>query len=138
MVDVPDVIKEFAAGSLGVTVFFIDDQLCRNSVRCGRTVFINTRGTYWANYIPSPIGASSFADVIILRLLHELGHIASNHPGDAVFDENGQLVRNRTDSPFQGREGEAWQYAFRLRNEQPQKYHQLLSSAKDWLSKHVF
>lgn len=138
MVDVPDEIKNFAAGSLGVNVFFVDDPLCSNSVRCGRTVFVNTRGTYWANYIPPPIGASSFAEVIVLRLLHELGHVANNHPGDAVFDENGQLIRTPTDSPFQGREGEAWQYAFVLRDEQPQTYNQLLSSVDDWRSQHVF
>jgi hypothetical protein len=74
----------------------------------------------------------------VLRLLHELGHVANNHTGDAVFDTNGQLVRDPSDHPFQGREGEAWQYAFSLRTEQSQIYYQLLSSAEHWVSNHIF
>lgn len=138
MVDVPKLITEYAASTVGATVFFVDDPRCNNSVRFHRSVFINTRGTYWANYIASPIGASSFAEAIVLRLLHELGHIANNHPGDAVFDKSGQLVRSPSDHPFQGREGEAWQYAFNLRDQNRKIYDQLVSSVEQWLAKHKF
>lgn len=138
MMDVPDLIREFAAATLGATVFFVDDPQCSNSVRSNRSVFINTRGTYWANYIAPPIGASSFAETIVLRLLHELGHIANNHPGDAVFDKSGQLVRSPSDHPFQGRENEAWQYAFNLRDQNREVYDRLVSSVRQWLTKHKF
>ncbi|OME41447.1 hypothetical protein [Paenibacillus odorifer] len=123
------------------SICFYDDVRHSNSIRAGNDIFINTRGTYWANYILSPWNAKSLAETIFLRILHEIGHVVNNHPGD-VGIINARLILNRKpdywENAFLGHEGEAWDYAFKFKQDSKNEYNEYVEILKSWVNTHIF
>src|SRR5687767_6800702 len=81
----PRVFQEFAARHGVRATYFVDDrERCRSSLRDLDEIYINTRGSGWGPYIVGPIHAASMPDTIVLRFLHEVGHVHLGHPGNLL------------------------------------------------------
>jgi hypothetical protein len=130
----PDAFQAFATRHGVRATYFVDDrERCTSSLRDGDEIYINTRGSGWAAYIASPLHAASVPETIVLRFLHEVGHVHLKHPGNHLLAALG-LARP---GPFEGHEGEAWQFALEVRNHKDD-YRRLLAAATEWYGAHLF
>ncbi|ETT49316.1 hypothetical protein BSK66_26590 [Paenibacillus odorifer] len=125
-------------------VFFVDNIKHTNSLRDSEDddVFINVRGTYWANYIEPPFNAKNLGETILLRLLHEIGHVINQHPAKYVSSSSTGLKIDRENdnwiSIFGEIEGEAWSFAFEFRRDKPDRYNNLAKLCEDWVRNHKY
>ena len=130
----PDVFQAFAARHGVRATYFVDDrERCNASVRDGDDIYVNTRGSGWGTYVAPPLHAASVPETIVLRFLHEVGHVHLKHPGNHLLVALG-LPRA---GPFEGQEGEAWQFALEVRNHEDD-YQRLLAAATQWYQAHPF
>lgn len=109
-----------------VKVLFYEDKNIQRSYRYFDDIFINIKGTYWFNYVSPPYGAETFGEVILLRILHELGHIQNKHNGSLV--DNGATVEEIDDKEYIEKcEDEAWKWALEFRYYNQERYHELVN-----------
>ncbi len=140
----PDQFIDVAAKYEGEDVWFVDDlKKCNNSIRYGKVIYVNTRCTYWDTMIPSPIWCRDACEAIVLRFLHELGHVHQGHIGDPglVSTSHGLEIGRTRDflsENFRGTEGKAWEFALDIRKNHRDEFLHLLSSCRDWYGKHDF
>jgi hypothetical protein len=140
----PRDLCEFACRHGVAAVFFVDDAArCRNSVRADSDIFINARCTFWANMIPPPFSCQDAAEAVLLRALHEIGHVKYEHIGDAALESTPSgLSIERTgtffERTFMGQEGAAWKFALRLRADDPEEYARLHDACSRWLADHDY
>ena len=125
-------------------VIFVDDTIkCERSCRLNTNIFINTRGTTWDAMILPPWCCKTYYEAIIMRLLHEIGHIARRHPGDVDLRSTAQgLKLGRQGSSYEsflkGYEGDAWRFALEVRKNERQIFTELVDQFKGWVETHVF
>ncbi|RLI79122.1 hypothetical protein DRP07_10380 [Archaeoglobales archaeon] len=142
--EAPTFWKSFAR-KLGIgPVWLVEDPKLPRSIRIGREIFINIRGDYWRNY-QLLFNAQSYEESVVLKFLHEVGHIVSGHSGDPQLriDERGisedfeRKIRENPlktvfDNPY---EREAWNFALNIRENSPELFQKLLETYKDWYSR---
>ncbi len=139
----PDALVEFARDYGALTVAFVDDTArCDRSFRRQKDIFVNTRATFWDSVIIGPWLCRSPAEAILLRFLHELGHISLGHPGDSSIAStpSGLTIQKPANlwAAFAGTEGDAWLFALRLRDSHPVRYSSLLQSVTRWYQSHSY
>ena len=116
-----------------ITVVFYIHKTIQQSYKFDLDIFVNLQGTYWLNYTSFPYGASSFFEVVLLRFLHELGHIVCGHKGSLKIIGNQEV-------PIMGKsecllhENEAWKWTLSFRHERTEIYDALLSLCKNYVS----
>ena len=131
----PGVFQEFAARHGVRATYFVDDrERCTSSLRDGDHIYINTRGSGWGAYIAPPLHAASVPETIVLRFLHEVGHVHLKHSGNHLLEALGLARRG----PFEGHEGEAWRFAFGIRERGADDFQRLRAAATEWYHAHVF
>ena len=138
----PKALTSFA-NKYGVeNVIFIDDiEKCDRSVRLNENIFINVRATYWDAMILPPWNCISPEEAILLRLLHEIGHVYLNHSGDKNLESKTTgLTINRGDKwdVLRGNEKEVWDFCFDFRETNNKKYNRLLKVISKWYNKHDY
>lgn len=131
------------ASKFGVeNVRFVDSAKLSNSLRCNNDIFINVRGTYWANYISPPWNAKTFGEAILLRILHEIGHVVNKHTGEnVIISKTGMTVERKSDfweTAFTGQEEEAWSFAFGYRRDFKQDYLNYKVICDEWTETRVY
>lgn len=139
MFDAPILIQNFASKYNAQKVFFVDDAVkCNNSFRLNSTIFVNTRATYWANYTLPPMNCKSVPETIVLRFLHELGHIYCGHSGDdnLLSTPNGLLINRSIINSV--KEDEAWEFAFNIRKNNEEDFIELINTCQNWYSSHIY
>ncbi len=125
-------------------IYFVDDSVkCKNSIRLEKVIYVNTRGTYWANMIYPPMWCRDVYEAVVLRFLHEIGHIYSGHYGDPslIFSPHGLFIPRHQDffgETLGGNEGEAWEFALSIRKKQSKEFSNLYLAFKSWYSNHEF
>lgn len=121
--------------------WLVDDPSFPRSIRRHKEIFINIRGDYWRNY-KQMFNANNYEESIVLKFLHEIGHIIKDHLGnpDLIISHTGiseefeekvkQTPLNRIldDLP----EKEAWDFALEIRANNPDQYLELLQAYRDW------
>lgn len=132
LINPPHRIVDFCKNiNLGINIYFYEDKLVQQSYRFSNDIFINIKGTYWFNYVCPPYGAETFGEVIVLRILHELGHIQNNHTG--FLTDTGNTLQEVQDKNFiQKCENEAWKWALEFRYSNYLLYNQLVSICTDF------
>lgn len=131
----PGAFQAFAKRHGVRAAYFVDDrERCSSSLRDRDEIYINTRASGWAAYIAPPLRAASVPETIVLRFLHEVGHVHLGHPGNHLLVALG-LPRP---GPFEGHEGEAWQFALEVRDHREDDYRTLLAAATRWYQAHRF
>lgn len=138
----PTAISSFA-NKYGVeNVVFIDDvEKCKRSIRLNENIFINVRATYWDAMILPPWNCNSPEEAILLRLLHEIGHVYFNHSGDKnLKSKTASLEIGRGDKwdVLRGNEKEVWDFCFDLRETKSKKYNRLLKIISKWYNMHNY
>ena len=126
-----------------IEVAFVDDKdKCNNSVRYLTSVYVNIRGTYWENLIYPPLGLNHFSEAIVMRFIHEIGHLILNHPTEGLISNKDGLIINRSKGFWEfylgGNEGDAWSFALKIRSENKIEYNKLVKSATNWLENHSY
>lgn len=140
LLEPPVEVKEYCE-PLQIEVAFVDNLNVETSLRYHSSIFVNTRGTFWANYITPPLNAKSFPEAVVLRLLHEVGHVVHQHPGDVQMQGKRAIIKRKQnfwENAFTGTESEAWEYAFNVRKTESETYNKLLRSCNDWINQHIF
>lgn len=93
-----------------------------------KIIYVHDDFSYWENYKHPVTGsAQTPEESILLRFLHEVGHIASGHAryGGVRFDAHGNIAN---DMALMMRENEAWNYATGFKNYQADRFQQMLNS----------
>lgn len=138
---VPDSWDKYAR-SWGIgPVWLVDDTRLPRSIRIGKEIYINIRREHWKNY-QELFNAQCYEESVVLKFLHEIGHIISKHKGDAElnilptginekFEKKTRQtpLRKILDDPY---EKEAWDFALNVRKKEPESYQELLDSYKNW------
>ncbi|MDD4780975.1 MAG: hypothetical protein PHT02_10325 [Tissierellia bacterium] len=127
LINPPYGIVEFCESvSPAICVYFYEDKCVQQSYRFKNDIFINIKGTYWFNYVSPPYGAETFGEVIVLRILHELGHVQNNHAGTLI--DIGNKLQEVQDKNFVEKcENEAWKWALEFRYNNNLIYNKLVS-----------
>lgn len=83
--------------------------------------------------IQPPWFAKTYGQAILLRILHEVGHIVNQDLGDLRPEDVGrvQSVKNFTDA-LKGNEGAAWKFAFVFRHEHMEEFLKLSFICSEW------
>lgn len=137
-------IINYAKSKGATNVYFVDDKnKCKRSIRYLTNIWINTRCTFWDAMIQPPFSCRTAHEAILMRFLHEVGHISLNHPGDngLVSTTNGLIVPKIRDiytDAFSSYEGEAWEFALKTRKIDTVTYNSLLETCHDWYVKHKY
>lgn len=144
MAPAPEALCDFARHFGATHVMFVDDAVrCQNSIRADSDIFVNTRCTTWARMTSAPLWCQSAQEAILLRLLHEIGHIHCGHTGARdIRSTAAGLNIDRSDDPFTqnfgGAEGEAWEFALSVRRDEPAAFAGLLEVIRQWYAGHSF
>jgi len=124
--------------------YFVDDPIkCKNSMRLEKVIFVNTRGTTWDAMIIPPWWCKDICEVIVMRFIHEVGHVYRGHSGDLtlVLTPNGLHIPRSQDlfkDVLGGNEGEAWEFALSIRKKHCDEFSRLYLSYKNWYFNHEF
>ena len=125
-------------------VYFVDDLIkCKNSIRFEKVIYVNTRGTYWANMIYPPMWCQDICESIVMRFIHEVGHVYHGHSGDPMLVSTtyGLYIPKLQDwfkETLSGNEGVAWEFALSIRKKHCDEFSKLYLSYKKWYSNHEF
>ncbi|MEK5036178.1 hypothetical protein MKY96_32535 [Paenibacillus sp. FSL R7-0302] len=111
-----------------VSVQLVNDQrIARSYVDHGEnTIYVNEKSEFWMNYSKPEFGnAKTPEESIVLKFLHELGHVACGHHllPSAQFDSSGQTIATPA---VEKKEAEAWQFVREFRYIQAFTFTQLL------------
>ncbi|PAB61001.1 hypothetical protein [Anaeromicrobium sediminis] len=118
-------------------IFFHEHPIVQKSYRNYLDIFVNARLTYWRNYTNEPLWAKSYGEVLILRVLHELGHIVCGHKGSLKI-ENGKVIQIVSDTEVERCEKEAWDWAIRYRSENLENYINLVYKCQLFAETHPY
>ncbi|MFC6674005.1 hypothetical protein [Marinobacterium aestuariivivens] len=131
----PPLFQEFSSEHGGEAVYFIDDQAVERSYRHGLTIYVNVRAEYWRNYIQ--FGVESWEEAIVMKFLHEAGHIYCGHSGTLDEKGDGTSLSRGASKEYQDKcEREAWQAAIAWK--QSRSFEDLVCAFKDWVSTHHY
>ncbi|GAA4879940.1 hypothetical protein GCM10023310_70150 [Paenibacillus vulneris] len=124
-------------------IYFVDDEKHKNSLRAQNSIYINARGTFWGNLISPPWSAKTLGEGLLLRILHEIGHVYHRHPGEGVTStRNGMSVQRKSQDfwevAFTEYEGEAWSFAFEYRRDNKEEYDSIKDSIVQWTESHQY
>jgi hypothetical protein len=139
----PSLLSHYAERYGVVNIVFIDDELKgERSFRQEENIFINTRCTYWDAMILPPWLCKRPGEIILLRFLHEVGHVALKHPPDIGISStpNGLIVQRLSSiwDALRDQEGECWKWVFCERKAKRSEYRILKSAIEDWYSGHTY
>lgn len=136
----PSEWTEFASKYGAGPVWLVDDPSLSRSIRKNKEIFINIRGNFWKNY--KEFGAESYEETIVLKFLHEIGHIAKNHPGDphlkitpdGISEESEKRIRGMSlnEVTKDRAEKEAWDFACEIKSNHRDLFNYLLNAYKRW------
>jgi hypothetical protein len=144
MFEPPEKLKQICHNWGVSDVQFVDDAIkCVRSFRSDSNIFINIRGTTWDAMILPPWCCKTYPEAIVMRMLHEIGHIARKHQGDPnLRSTTNGLILSKQDSSFEsflkGDEGEAWRFALEIRKKQRPLFIELVDLFEHWTGTHVF
>jgi hypothetical protein len=121
-------------------VWLVDDPSLSRSIRWRKEVFVNIRGDFWRNY--AIFNAQTYEESIVLKFLHEIGHIVKEHKGDpklkiepgGICESFEKKVRQTPigDILEDPAEKEAWDFALDIRKNQPEIFQDLLAVYQRW------
>jgi hypothetical protein len=128
--------------SLGIgPVWLVDDLSLSRSIRRHKEIFINIRGNFWKNY-KKLFGVETYEESIVLKFLHEVGHIIKGHKGNPELKISSTGIQEEFEKKVQQTplenilndpwEMEAWDYALDIRKNQPEIFFILLANYKKW------
>ena len=137
----PDLWVKYASSYEIGPVWLVDDLSFPRSIRRHKEIFINIRGEYWKNY-KQLFNAESYEESIVLKFLHEIGHIVRGHGGDPDL----KICANGISKEFEEKvkqtpldkllddtsEREAWEFALHIRTNQRDLFDNLLNTYKNW------
>jgi hypothetical protein len=128
-------------------VWLVDDPSLKRSIRVGKEIFVNIRGEFWRNY-KALFNAETYEESVVLKFLHEIGHIVRAHPGNpelkitstGISEEFEKKVSQTPlneilNDPY---EKEAWDFALEIRRNQPELFQKLLSAYKTWYQNYPY
>lgn len=130
--------------SLGVLAFLVHDPKLPRSIRriTPSQVYISIGGAYWKNYQWPPLHARSYEESILLKFLHELGHVYGSHQGTPGLTVDLKGIspefekKAKSSSPKEiledPDEKSAWDYALSFRSNHPKEYESLLNAYSRW------
>lgn len=141
----PELWHKYAGGWEIGPIWLVDDTRLPRSVRIGKQIFINIRKEYWKNY-KELFNAQCYEESVVLKFLHEVGHIINKHKGDPELKISPTGINEKfekkikqtplkriLDDPY---EKEAWDFALNVREKESELYQKLLDSYKDWYEKY--
>lgn len=140
----PIELLAFAQQNGAREVYFVDDKdKCKRSIRHNDKIWINTRCTFWDAMIPPPFCCHDVYDAILLRFLHEVGHVFLKHPGDPGLRSTvaGLQLPYKKDffqETFTGPEGEAWEFALGIRKQDHHTFMLMHDACNKWYQQHNY